>query len=118
MCHVAKPCQDKSSSASRLSSCSPFDGEALLMQRCGLEKVGEVHCAGEYSGSVVSQSTPSDLLLVQLQSCSGVKIVFGALRRSSTWVSTKTAFARRFWPLGPLMPRSVPELLSLPPLWR
>src|SRR6266571_6442575 len=52
----------------------------------------------------------------QLQSCSSVKMRLGASRRSSTWVSTKAALARRFWPFGPLMPLSVPELLSLPPL--
>src|SRR5437867_11320841 len=86
--------------------------------RAGPEEVGEVHCAGEFSGSVVFKSTPNDLLLVRLQSCSGVKMPFGALRRSSTWVSTKTALARRFWPLGPLMPRSFSALFSLPPLCR
>ena len=60
----------------------------------------------------------NEFLLGQVQSCSSVKMLFGALRRSSTWVSTKTALARRFLPFGPLMPRSVSELLSLPPLCR
>src|SRR5206468_4253893 len=36
----------------------------------------------------------NDLLVGQLQSCSSVKMRLGASRRSSTWVSTKAAFAQ------------------------
>jgi len=90
MCHLAKPCQDKSSSASRLSSCSLVNEDALLLQHGGLKKVREVYFAGEFSGSVVSKSTLNDLLPDQLQSCSGVKMRLGASRQGSTWVSTKT----------------------------